>query len=63
MLGVLVEESHQRFIVALADEVGFAHGGVGKRRIEGRSEKRDKNTGEEAGPDERHETTLLLIRR
>src|SRR6266852_1926820 len=64
---VFVEESGHRFVMALAEEIGFADGLVGERRVEGERGRRqecssDKNCSDGAGR-EGHGCSLLWIRR
>jgi hypothetical protein len=49
MPGVVVEEARDGAIVALAEEIGFADGFVGKRGLKGRSRQSHTKGHEEAG--------------
>jgi len=63
-LRVLVKETREGFIVALAEEIGLANSGVGKRRIEGERGRREKRRCQEccdrAGRGMRHGVSLVL---
>jgi hypothetical protein len=66
MLVITVRESRHSFVVALAHEVGLAHGRVRKRRIKasGRKWKNQQScyeAGEEPEPGERHGAPLAHI--
>src|SRR5258708_7964051 len=46
-LGIFVEETHERTVMALAEEIGFADGFVRQRGVEGEGRRNQKKSGED----------------
>src|SRR5258708_29018500 len=59
---VLVQELAKRVVVTLAEEISLAHGGVGKRRIEGRQRlnEQERRAGKRGGQTKKGAHAFLL---
>jgi hypothetical protein len=47
VLGIFVEETRERTVMALAEEIGFADGFVRQRGVESRRRRRKRKSGED----------------